>query len=149
MYVILDGCHCYCKLTRNRFITQSLRYQVQYLFFPFGQFVVCHIFSSIVLQSAQRDCRKTDRGESHPRVPGTQYGQSSFSVALSGSGRRPEDVELADIIIPERTAARPLYIHFQFRAEHESALVFMHADIRKDRVSAGSTASSTIPSRRA
>lgn len=63
-------------------------------------------------RTAQRDCRKIDFGESRPRVPGTEHGQSSFSIALSGSGERPEDVDLADIV--NQSEEPPLYIHFPF-----------------------------------
>ena len=63
-------------------------------------------------------------------MPGTEHGQSSFSIALSGSGERPEDVDLADIV--NQSEQSPLYIHFAFRAERESVHALMHADIGKD-----------------
>lgn len=63
-------------------------------------------------------------------MPGTEYGQSSFSIALSGSGERPEDVDLADLV--NQSVQPPLYIHFQFRAQREAVHALVHTDIGKD-----------------
>lgn len=40
-------------------------------------------------------------------MPGTEHGQSSFSIALSGSGERPEDMDLADLV----NQSEPLRVH--------------------------------------
>jgi hypothetical protein len=49
-----------------------------------------------------------------------------------GLDQRPEHIDLADIV--NQSEQYPLYIHFALGAQSEAVHVFMHADVRKDRL---------------
>jgi len=67
---------------------------------------------------------------------------------VDGLDKRPKGVDLADMVNQSEPRTRPLYIYFfMFGAQAEGMHPFLYTEVGKDRVSTGSTTSSTIPSR--
>ena len=72
-------------------------------------------------------------------------GSFSFFLLCQRLGQRPEHVDLADIV--NQGEQPPLYIHFGFGTKGKTVHALVDTEVGENRVSTGSTTSSTIPSR--
>ena len=68
-----------------------------------------------------------------------------FFLLCQRLGQRPEHVDLADIV--NQGEQPPLYIHFGFGTKGKTVHALVDTEVGENRVSTGSTTSSTIPSR--